>query len=197
MNNILKTTSQSEHNTPSIFVVCKTSLERGDTHGTLIDCTQDLITIQKRINEMLATSSVKNAKDWLIVKAMNFDDSPVCDLETIRDFHNLATLIVEERDLWGKFLKLRKSQSLKSSMSMFIRGFCEKHKSVEGFLNLKLFRNSNRLNHKGLELVDYLDLEQMGKDLIKSNALYAIKDDTGEFHIVENFNYKSEQTTGE
>ena len=100
MNNILKTTSQSEDNTPSIFVVCKESLDNEVTHGIWINCTQPSITIQKEITEMLAKYSVKNAKDWKIVKAINLGEIDLsCSL--VLDIHMIAKLYTEFGEMFA------------------------------------------------------------------------------------------------
>ena len=185
MNNILKTTAQSEDNTPSFFVVCKESMDNEVTHGIWIDCTQPSITIQKEITEMLAKSSVKNAKDWEIVKTMNLGEIDLsCSL--VSDIHMIAKLYTEFGEMFANFLN-NSEDNIYYRLKVFTSGYKGIWNSATSYLKFKCAQECKQGLYSHQYLHNYVDYELLANEAIKERHIYAICTDGGKFHIIEDF----------
>ena len=128
------------HNSPSIFVTCINSLNNtGELYGKWIDCTQEAITIQKDIDDVVAKSGSKKGQSWKILDTKNFVSVSDLNELSIEKIKNLAAIVYEHGDVLCLLAHEYFNDDVLRASKYFGSDYLGSWNSMEDFISKHLF----------------------------------------------------------
>lgn len=84
---------------PKIYVACLSAYSSGRLYGKWIDANQDVASLERAIQKMLAKSPIKDAEEWAIHAQEDFGDVILSESEDLENVSEIAAFIAKKGEL--------------------------------------------------------------------------------------------------
>lgn len=162
--------------TPSIYGACLASYNNGILHGAWIDATQEIDEINLAINQMLKSSPIEDAEEYVIHDYEGFETATISEYQGIEQVQKLAQFI-EENGLLGAELYNHFS-NLEEAKTYLEDNYVGVFESVEDYARQLTDETTQIPAH----LECYVDFSALARDLEISRDIFTIQTPEG-YHV--------------
>lgn len=156
--------------TPRIYIACLSAYCNGKPHGIWIDCDRDAEAIWKEIQQMLSSSPMPDAEEWVIHCYENWQGIDIDEHEDIERIAKLAEILIEHGAAFGAYCKYYGEDD--ASPEEFTEYYIGQHKSEEDFVRDRWDEEGklSQLEAMGIS-EDYIDWAAIARDLFVNDYL--------------------------
>lgn len=167
--------------TPRIYVADLAAYNAGTLHGTWLDATDDIESIQGQVRELLAASPEPFAEEYAIHDFEGFDGFELTEYTCLARVHEIACFIDEHPDLAGPVLA-HFGGDLDDARAAIEEDYAGEYASTSDFVAELTEQTSDVPEH----LAPYIDYDAMGRDLALNGDIVTVETGFEQVHIFWN-----------
>jgi antirestriction protein len=171
--------------TPRIYVACLASYNNGILYGCWINVMEGVGHVYEEVTKMLANSPICNSEEYAIHDYEGFYDLRLEEYESFASVFQKAELISEYGkiscqvlDYWGG--------DIEEAKRMLEDGYMGKWESIADYTRNFLYETGTLTNSQQ-HLVDYINFNDMGKDMECAGDILTFETGYKEIHIFSGY----------
>ncbi|GAB5512243.1 MAG: antirestriction protein ArdA [Hyphomicrobiales bacterium] len=159
-----------------VYVVCLAAYNNGILYGCWIDAEQSASDIRRDVVQMLATSPMENAEEWIIHDYEGFEGVRLSEYEGFAEVSELAAFISEHGEIGGQLVS--HLSSLSEAQKAIEEDYAGEYRSLADF--------AEELTEQTTEIPEsvrhYIDYDAMARD-IEINDVFTIETGFEQVHV--------------